>query len=69
MLVRKALQLWQNSQDEATINYPTACDGAISVGALNSADGISGYSNQNAYVDIAAPLQLEMVMRMVLQDM
>ncbi|MDA1238298.1 MAG: S8 family serine peptidase, partial [Proteobacteria bacterium] len=41
--------------DPGSISYPASCPGAISVGATNSAGEITGYSQQNAYVDISAP--------------
>jgi serine protease len=46
-----------NAQDTnpGSISYPAACPGVISVGATNSADEISSYSQQNTHVDISAP--------------
>ena len=41
--------------DPGSISYPASCSGAISVGASNSNGEITTYSQQNAYVDIAAP--------------
>lgn len=41
--------------DPGQISYPASCSGTISVGATNSAGEITSYSQQNAFVDIAAP--------------
>ena len=45
----------EQAEEPGLINYPAACPGVISVGATNSAGEITGYSNQNVYVDISAP--------------
>ena len=46
-----------NDQDisPGKVSYPASCSDAISVAATNAAGDISYYSQQNAYVDIAAP--------------